>query len=123
MPRVARFGKVTPSGVAAYDAVAAAFYASWLLSRGSLTSRHFSCHTHDLQLLGMPLAHPTSTTTSLNFGSEPFLVVKFMIADPGEALADFNHRTEHPRQTIWVNEERENTGWSSSSIRTPPVAS
>ncbi len=34
----------------------------------------------------MPLARPTSTTTSLNFGSEPFLVVKFMTGDPGEAF-------------------------------------
>ncbi len=49
----------------------------------------------------MPLAHPISTTTSSNFGPEPSLVVKFITADPGEAFADFNHRTEHPWQTIW----------------------
>ena len=69
--------------------------------RGVRLQADISCHTLHLQLLGMPLAHPTSTTTSLNFGSEPFLVVKFMTADPGEAFADFNHRTEHPRQTNW----------------------
>ena len=44
----------------------------------------------------MPLAHPISTTTSSNFGPEPFLVVKFITADPGEAFADFSYRTEHP---------------------------
>ena len=49
----------------------------------------------------MPLAHPICTTTSSNFGPEPFLVVKFMISDPGEAFADFSHRTEHPRQAQW----------------------
>ena len=47
----------------------------------------------------MPLAHPISTTTSSNFGPEPFLVVKFITADPGEAFADFSHRTEHPGNT------------------------
>ncbi len=49
----------------------------------------------------MPLAHPISTTTSSNFGPEPFLVVKFMTADPGEAFADFSYRTEHPGKTQW----------------------
>ena len=49
----------------------------------------------------MPLAHPISTTTSSNFGPEPFLVVKFITADPGEAFADFSYRTEHPGKTQW----------------------
>ncbi len=49
----------------------------------------------------MPLAHPISTTTSSNFGPEPFLVVKFITADPGEAFTDFSHRTEHPGKTQW----------------------
>ena len=49
----------------------------------------------------VPLAHPTSTTTSNNFGPEPFLVVQFMTADPGEAFADFSHRVDKPRQTQW----------------------
>ncbi len=52
----------------------------------------------------MPLAHPVSTTTSSNFGPEPFLVVKFITADPGEAFADFSHRTEHPGKRNGVNE-------------------
>ncbi len=56
----------------------------------------------------MPLAHPISTTTSSNFGPEPFLVVKFITADPGEAFADFSYRTEGPRQTQWsLGGERE----------------
>ena len=56
----------------------------------------------------MPLAHPISTTISSNFGPEPFLVVKFMTADPGEAFADFSRRTEHPRQAQWgLRGERE----------------
>ena len=49
----------------------------------------------------MPLAHPISTTTSSNFGPEPFLVVKCITADPGEAFADFSYRTEHPDKTQW----------------------
>ena len=48
----------------------------------------------------MPLAHPTSTTTTSNFGEE-MLVVTFMTADLGEAFVDFTHRVEHPRQTVW----------------------
>ena len=52
----------------------------------------------------MPLAHPISTTTSSNFGPEPFLVVKFITADPGEAFADFSYRTEHPVKRNGVNE-------------------
>jgi len=48
----------------------------------------------------MPLAHPTSTTTTNNYGEE-MLVVTFMTADLGEAFVDFTHRIEHPRQTIW----------------------
>ncbi len=52
----------------------------------------------------MPLAHPISTTTSSNFGSEPFLVVKFITADPGEAFADFSYRTQLPVKRNGVNE-------------------
>jgi len=48
----------------------------------------------------MPLAHPTSTTTTTNYGEE-MLVVTFMTADLGEAFVDFTHRVEHPRQTVW----------------------
>ena len=48
----------------------------------------------------MPLAHPTSTTTTTNYGEE-MLAVTFMTADPGEAFVDFTHRIEHPRQHAW----------------------
>ena len=48
----------------------------------------------------MPLAHPTSTTTTTNYGEE-MLVVTFITADTGETFADFTRRVEHPRQTIW----------------------
>lgn len=48
----------------------------------------------------MPLAHPTSTTTTDNYGEE-MLIVAFMTAHPGEAFSDFSHRVEHPRQTVW----------------------
>jgi len=68
------------------------------------TTKHLStgvsCPTHPLQLSGMPLAYPTSTTTTTNYGEE-MLVVTFMTADAGEAFTDFTHRVEHPRQTVW----------------------
>ncbi len=48
-----------------------------------------------------PLAHPISTTTSSNFGPEPFLVVRFITANPGEEFTDFSNRTEYPPPSNW----------------------
>ncbi len=67
--------------------------------------RSSSCPTCLLQLSGMSLAHPISTTTTTNFGEE-MLVVTFMTADLGEAFSDFAHRVEHPRQTVWSQRGR-----------------
>ena len=39
----------------------------------------------------MPLAHPTSITTTTNY-SEPCVAVAFATSRPGEPLADFRHR-------------------------------
>lgn len=39
----------------------------------------------------MPLAHPTSITTTTNY-DQPCAVIAFATSRPGEPLADFKHR-------------------------------
>lgn len=48
----------------------------------------------------MPLAHPTSATTTSNYGDE-MLVVSFTTSTPGERHADFAHRVVNPPKPQW----------------------
>jgi hypothetical protein len=48
----------------------------------------------------MPLAHPTTATTTQNYGGE-MVVITFMTSDPGEQFADFRHRVDDPRTIQW----------------------
>ena len=55
----------------------------------------------------MPLAHPSSSTTTHNYGEE-MLVVSFTTSTPGERHADFAQRVQNPPKQQWgMREDRE----------------
>jgi hypothetical protein len=48
----------------------------------------------------MPLAHPTTVTTTQNYGPE-MVVISFTTSTPGERHKDFAHRVQNSPQHQW----------------------
>lgn len=57
------------------------------------------CPALGLQQWTMPLAHPTTATTTSDFADE-MLVVRFMTARPGESAKGFAYRVAHPHGSV-----------------------